>query len=453
MPFAAIGRYIISEAIAAGGMATVHLGRLVGPVGFSQTVAIKRLHRHLAHNHEFTTMFLDEARVAARIHHPNVVSTLDVVVDDGELAIVMDYVRGESLSRLGPVGRLDLVSSIICDVLRGLHAAHTAVDERGDPLSVIHRDVSPHNILVGVDGTARVADFGVAKAVVRLQVTREGQLKGKLSYMAPEQLGGRSIDHRADIYSTAVVLWELVAGRRLFEGSDDRAVLHTVLHGEIPALRELRNDIPPDLDAIIMKGLARDPSGRFESAVAMAAALEDCIRPASRSDVGTWVAKNASESIATRSDVLHALDEVSIVTPPFERSTTMEAVDLPANVAAATGKTYQRILWGGGAGLVMFVLATIWLTRPQPVRSAASRTDLTLPSDAPPAPTTSGSVGEFTAESPPAPSGPPSPALTSKPQIPPRTRSKAAKSPARDCDPPFTLTERGAKRYKSWCIE
>jgi serine/threonine-protein kinase len=188
-----VGRYALYGEIASGGMATVYLGRLLGQVGFSRTVAIKCLHPQFAKDPDFMSMFLDEARLAARIQHPNAVQTLDVVATEADLFLVMEYLQGESLSRLikastakGQAIPLEIVTSIICGMLHGLHAVHEARDEHGAPLGIVHRDVSPQNVLVGVDGVARVLDFGVAKAAGRIQTTREGQLKGKLSYMAPE---------------------------------------------------------------------------------------------------------------------------------------------------------------------------------------------------------------------------------------------------------------------------
>jgi serine/threonine protein kinase len=196
-PLKVVGRYAVYGKLASGGMATVHLGRLMGPAGFSRTVAIKRLHPQFAKDPDFVAMFLDEARLAARIQHQNVVATVDVVARDDELFLVMDYVRGESFSRLLRASRkqgIDIpprvIASVMVGMLHGLHAAHEAKDERGQPLSMVHRDVSPQNVIVGVDGVPRVLDFGVAKAAARVQVTRDGQMKGKLSYMAPEQLRG-----------------------------------------------------------------------------------------------------------------------------------------------------------------------------------------------------------------------------------------------------------------------
>jgi len=202
-----IGRYTLYGEIAAGGMASVHIGRLVGPVGFLRTVAIKRLHPQYAKDPSFVDMFLDEARLAARIRHPNVVSTLEIVSMEDELFLVMDYVHGESLGRLSRAAadsgtRLPprVVSSIMVGALLGLHAAHEATNEHGQHLSIVHRDVSPQNILVGTDGVARVADFGVAKAASRVHTTRGGDVKGKISYMAPEQLLQAEIDRRTDLY-------------------------------------------------------------------------------------------------------------------------------------------------------------------------------------------------------------------------------------------------------------
>src|SRR5580698_2040686 len=202
-----VGRYAIYGEIAAGGMATVHFGRLLGPVGFTRTVAIKQLYPHFARDAEFVAMFLDEARLAARIRHPNVIQTIDVVADNGELFLVMDYVESEPVSRLIRLARgmgepipLRIATSIVCGALHGLHAAHEATSDRGESLGIVHRDVSPQNILVGIDGVPLVIDFGVAKAIGRAHTTRDGNLKGKVSYMAPEQLEGRAT-RRSDIFA------------------------------------------------------------------------------------------------------------------------------------------------------------------------------------------------------------------------------------------------------------
>lgn len=302
-----IGRYTLFEEIASGGMATVHLARLVGPVGFSRTVAVKRMHAHLAKDPEFVAMFLDEARLVARIHHPNVVPTLDVVEEGDELLLVMEYVQGESLSKLLRQSRArsehpttDVVASIFAGVLHGLHAAHEATGERGEPLDIVHRDVTPQNILVGTDGVARLLDFGVAKAAQQSHSTRDGRLKGKLAYMAPEHISGEPIDRRCDIFSTGTALWEALAGRRLFEGETDARIIQKILTTEIRSPSEVAGRPSDALDSICARALAREPSGRFATARDMALALEHAAKLAPASEVGLWVERFAHGAIADR---------------------------------------------------------------------------------------------------------------------------------------------------------
>ncbi|MDB4939485.1 MAG: serine/threonine protein kinase [Labilithrix sp.] len=310
-----VGRYALHAEIASGGMATVYFGRLLGPVGFSRTVAIKQLHPQFAKDPDFVSMFLDEARLAARIGHPNVIQTVDIVVTSGELFLVMDYVPGESLARLmRALGSrderipVDIACTIMSNVLHGLHAAHEAKNERGEPLDIVHRDVSPHNVLVGVDGVARVLDFGVAKAVGRLHTTREGGLKGKLPYMAPEQIEGK-VDRQSDIYSASVVLWEALTGRRLFEG-DEGTILAQVLGGMIPPPRSIVPDLPEALEALTLRGLARNAEQRFETAREMALALEACATFTPPSKVGDWVSTIAADTLAKRSALVAEIESL-----------------------------------------------------------------------------------------------------------------------------------------------
>lgn len=319
-----LGRYALYGEIAAGGMATVHIARLLGPVGFARTVAIKRLHPHLAKDPTFVAMFLDEARLAARVRHPNVVATLDVVDEDGELLLVMEYVPGESLSRLvrrsRKAGKRILpkyVSAVVCAALEGLQAAHEATSERSAPLGIVHRDVSPQNIHVGLDGVARVLDFGIAKATSRVQETRTDQIKGKIAYMSPEQLAKGPIDRRADVYSASVVLWEALTGARLFEADDVPSLVYAMMNEAIRPPSVVAPNLPKGLDEIVMKGLERAPARRWSSAREMAIALEKVLPPAPAREIGAWVRETAGETLARRIELVHRIEsESSISIPP-----------------------------------------------------------------------------------------------------------------------------------------
>jgi len=303
-----VGRYEVHGELGAGGMATVHLGRLVGPRGFSRTVAIKRLHPDLARDPELAASFFDEARLSARIHHPNVVATLDVVAtDDHQFFLVMEYVAGESLARLlraaseaGQPIPTPVAVFVMASALRGLEAAHETLGEGGEPLGLVHRDVSPQNIMVGVDGVTRVLDFGIAKELGRAQHTEPGQLKGKLSYMAPEQLHGKPVDRRTDVFAASIVLWEVLALHRLFAGDTAGEIVTKMLNRDIPAPSTHSPSLSPELDAVVMRGLARDPDDRYPTALEMAVALEALVTPATAAQTGQWVASLAKEALALR---------------------------------------------------------------------------------------------------------------------------------------------------------
>jgi eukaryotic-like serine/threonine-protein kinase len=328
-----IGRYTLYGKIAAGGMASVHFGRLLGGAGFSRTVAIKRLHAHMAGEPEFASTLIDEARLVARIHHPNVVPTLDVVAAEGELLVVMEYVRGESLGRLLKAGverglriPLPIASAIALGALSGLHAAHEATSDQGIALGIVHRDVSPQNILVGVDGVARIIDFGVAKAAGRLQTTREGELKGKMGYMSPEQLDERPATPASDVYALSIVLWEMLANKRLFVAATEAAVFGKALAGAKEPPSRHAPDLPAGLDALVMKGLARDPGDRFVSAKAMAEALVRVVSPALAMEVGAWVEQIAGDGLARRAAELAEIESSSGMTVPPSRGEGGEAL-------------------------------------------------------------------------------------------------------------------------------
>jgi serine/threonine-protein kinase len=324
-------RYALYDEIATGGMASVFFGRFQGAAGFSRVVAVKKLHPQYARDPEFATMILDEARMASRVRHPNVVPTLDVIQDGQELLLIMEYVEGEALSRLldvaneaGETVPIEVAVAIVAGMLHGLHAAHEATSADGEPLELVHRDVSPQNVLVGVDGVARLLDFGVAKAVGRSRVTRGGELRGKLQYMAPEQLRGDPVTRRSDIWGAAVVAWEVLTGQMLFGGQAPASVYGQVLSGRIKPPSAFDAAIPPEIDGIVLRGLCRAPDGRFETARAMALALEDCVRPATAAEVGVWVRRLAAKTLAERAvrlaDIERALragDDVMDATLPM----------------------------------------------------------------------------------------------------------------------------------------
>ncbi len=277
-----IDRYELVAEIASGGMATVYLARLSGVGGFQRFVAIKRLHPHLAAENEFVEMFLDEARLAAGIHHPNVVPILEVGASDRGYYLVMEYIEGDTLARFlaraaSSGNRLPtrIGIRIILDMLAGLHGAHELKDDMGQPTELVHRDVSPQNVLVGVDGISRITDFGVARAATRLTATRVGQLKGKIAYMAPEQATGQpDVDRRADVFSSGIVLWEVLAARRLFKSENEAATLSRVISEPIPLLTTMAPDINPQIGAVCMKALERDPAKRYATCAQFADALE-----------------------------------------------------------------------------------------------------------------------------------------------------------------------------------
>lgn len=274
-------RYETLRVIASGGMATVHLGRALGMGGFERLVAIKVMHPHLASEPECVSMFLDEARLAARIRHPNVVSTLDVQQDDEGVFLVMDYIEGPSLQQaIRPFRKsqqpfpLDVALRILLDALAGLHAAHELKDGSGKPLNLVHRDVSPQNILIGSDGIARITDFGVARAEARFASTQDGQLKGKLAYMAPEQVLLDPIDRRVDVYAAGVLLWELLTGARLMNGSTETALLAVAANATHQPPRSVNPSVPAALDEVCMRALKREPNDRFATAADFAEAIE-----------------------------------------------------------------------------------------------------------------------------------------------------------------------------------
>jgi serine/threonine-protein kinase len=416
--------------IASGGMATVFLGRATdGRIG-APLVAIKRPHKHLATDKIYLSMLLDEARLASAIQHENVVRVRELGFDRGEPFIVMDYVEGASLSELrkelAAAGRAvdcRVAVRIVLDALLGLYAAHELRDESGRHLGIIHRDISPHNVLVGCDGRGRITDFGIAKAEDRVQETRTHEVKGKLAYLAPERIDKRRIcTVQSDVFSMAVVLWECIAGRRLFRGDEAIDTLQEVMSAPIPPLRKLGAALPPELDDVIMRGLSRDLDTRYLTAKDFADAIERAATPAnvgSREDVARVIDTVFGARIRSRHAQIRAAmqgrhDVAEILTlsglPAHEED---ESVAIPVNAAmiaaiaplAPSGrysfapnespvlllrrKAPWSMIASVAVGLVVGAVAvfallsrspprTVVVTKPEPAPSAVARPDPTV---------------------------------------------------------------------------
>jgi serine/threonine protein kinase len=307
-------RYRLLHELGQGGMATVHLALLSGDAGFRKLVALKRAKPGLARDAEFLEMFMNEARLAARLNHPNVVQTYEVGRYDAEPYIAMEFLDGQPLHRLQravPTGiPLAIHLRIIAEALAGLHHAHELRDFSGAPLSVVHRDVSPQNVLVGYDGQAKVVDFGIAKAATQASYTELGLVKGKLSYMSPEQTLGESLDRRADLFAIGVMLWEAGAGRRLWAGEPARSRLRMLSLGEIPAFGPLALGAAGELERICRRALQYAAARRYQTAAELEADL-DALRSqpglhATRRDVAAFMATHFSAQRAEMQRLIEA---------------------------------------------------------------------------------------------------------------------------------------------------
>jgi serine/threonine protein kinase len=313
-PELVVDRYSLFRVIGAGGMASVYLGRQSGSAGFFRYVAIKRLHPQYATNPEFVAMFLDEARLASHVRDRHVVETLDVVESGSEILMVMELVQGSTLTHLLRTARTNgerlpvaVSCAIVVDLLRGLEAAHSAVGPSGEPLGVIHRDVSPHNVMIGVDGVARVLDFGVAKANGQYHSTRMGEVRGKPAYMAPEHLQTGATP-KSDLYSAGIVLWEALTGQRLFAAETEAGLIAQVLAPRWRSPRELAPEIPAVLEEVVRRALQIDPAQRFQSAKEMAFALALAVVPAAPSEVAATVERLAKQPLAELRQTLVTLE-------------------------------------------------------------------------------------------------------------------------------------------------
>ncbi len=266
-------RYTVIERLDAGGMAEVFKGKATTIQGIEKLVAIKRILPSLTRNKKFVAMFLDEARLSMSLNHANIVQVFDVGVADNTYFIVMEYVDGtnlkvvqDSLARAGariPTAQAIFITMEVC---RALAYAHAKKDIEGRPLNIVHRDISPPNIMLSKEGEVKITDFGLAKAQSQIETTEPGVVKGKFSYLSPEAAYGEEVDHRTDIFSTGIVLWEMLAGRRLFKGKNDLETVELIRECQVPGLAQFNPEVTPELEQVVLKALARTPDDRYQSA-------------------------------------------------------------------------------------------------------------------------------------------------------------------------------------------
>ncbi len=270
------GSYQLLEQIGVGGMAEVFLARHTGVEGFEKDIVIKRIRPHLSATPAFVEMFLAEAKLAAQLSHPNIETIYDLGKIGDSFFIAMEYIAGKDLSSIIPRAKklgipfpIEYAVKIASHVCEALYWAHSKTDARNNPLNIVHRDVSPENIRVAWTGTVKILDFGIAKAATQFHETKAGEIKGKVVYMSPEQVLGHDLDHRSDIFSLSVVLYECITGLKLFNGTNDLAVMNTIVKGKIYPPSYFRDDVPPQIEAIVMKGLEKDRNRRYSSAFDM----------------------------------------------------------------------------------------------------------------------------------------------------------------------------------------
>ncbi|NRD50315.1 MULTISPECIES: protein kinase [Corallococcus] len=341
------GQYVLVRKLAEGGMAEIFLAKLLGADGFERNVVLKRMLPTLSAIPDFVEMFRDEARLAAKLSHPHIVQIHELGFTDGCYYICMEYLAGEDFSTtLRLAGRrrqyvpLPVVMRVLIDAARGLHFAHTFTNEQGQPLHVVHRDVSPSNLYVTYQGQVKVLDFGIAKAESRLVQTRTGVVKGKYIYMAPEQAQGKEVDHRADVFSLGVSLYEAVTHVRPFSRENDLAVLNALLQGEFEKPRALRADLPEGLEAIILKAMAFKPEDRYATSDEFADALESFAAEfqggaASAPTLGTFLRNHFGEERVTEKTRIPTMATLTAARP-----TDPEFAAISPPVAGAGTNTY-----------------------------------------------------------------------------------------------------------------
>jgi len=503
-----IGRYILHSRIAAGGMASVYLGSLMGAADFSRLVAIKRMHPQYAADREFTQRFRSEAWLNSRLTHPNIVQTLDVVEWGEELLLVMEYVHGVTLKALctdakaaGERLPCGISAGIMVQVLHGLHAAHVATDDDGQTLGIVHRDFSPQNIIIGRDGQAKVLDFGIARAKADAPITAVGQVAGKYGYLAPEQINTKEVDQRTDIFAAGSVCWEILTGERLFRAPNlsDASVMSMVLTKRVPPPSRFNASVPPAVDEVVLRALNREPAARYATARDMALALEMALPTASQSSIGACLMELSADRLAQLTRMLartrrtaslvrrELATRTAVATNPGEQEKTVVSAPVHDSLIPPRPQRAPIVRWLATLALLLLVMGTwMWprsrghdrarlserIERSHP----SSRPVQTPPTPTPPTPL-SGQSSSMPTTAGLASNQAPSTAmpLATKPDAShaapmTRTRSSRTSIPTRNpstsrsslassatvirpnCDPPTYLDAQGIRRFKEGCL-
>jgi serine/threonine protein kinase len=344
------GKYRVLARMGRGGMGDVYLAVNMGPSGVSKLIVIKELREQLASMPEARSMFLDEARIATRLNHPNVAQTYEVVEDGDSLYLTMEYLEGQPLQNIirGPKRAyvpVELQLQILADTLAALHYAHELTDYDGTPLAVVHRDVSPHNVFVTYEGVAKLVDFGIAKAANAKTVTETGVFKGKVRFSSPEQALGTDIDRRSDVFAAGAVLWEIITGEQMWKGMPDTKVLLELASGRIPGPRTVKPDVPEALDAVCCKALSFSPDDRYATANDFRDALLDYLRESDNAtDPGLELRASMGAAFETERKEMRAIIDAEIRAVQEASSESMRkrrvpvlSVPPPPGSSASTG--------------------------------------------------------------------------------------------------------------------
>ncbi len=372
----ALGKYVLVQKLAEGGMAEIFLAKQIGVEGFERNVVIKRMLSHLSRQPEFVDMFLDEARLASRLTHPNIIPIYDLGLADDSYYICMEYLPGEDLAWILRQARardqqlpIDVGVRLIIDAARGLHYAHEFADEAGRPLQVVHRDVSPGNIYLGYEGEVKVLDFGIAKAESRVTSTNVGTIKGKALYMSPEQSRADPIDRRADVYSLGVTLYEVLTVSRPFGRDSAQGIVDAVLRGDFEPPRARRPELPVELEAIVLRAMAHDPAERFSTAGEMAEELEKILEsttPTGAGVIGRFLRDFCGEEQVAKKTRIPSLQSLERAQGGAATSVGGEKTPVAQSPSQSQSRRRRRV-WAAALSLLLAIAVGVgWLLQRSP---------------------------------------------------------------------------------------